>query len=733
MPRASTQIAKLVVPLGLVVFVFVSLFPVSQPRACGYTGEPENTRAMSLIWSRLLGVTPKNPNQPARGSQGAMLAALLDHIQLRPWDEENRKVYTKQIANVAAWQRYLGNKDARQIRRLVYYNYGRSLTTNPLLAGRPKALAYLQFAKRIQRSPRSTYANLATQAARAARRTRDNFLRERYALQAVRLAGLSGNQKRCLQLYRRLFRTKAGRGHVSSRGASLARYWAMGYAARAHLLSNQKRRALQLYSSIFSGSPGLRWTALQSIRRLAPQERVWRKMAARISSLEGRQMMWLLAHVISGRPDDTDPLKEIVTLDANSKIAAFVALSTLKKLEPTYLTIDRKKRPRTAVPARVAAFFQKVLPQVRNAKQRKLWLMATAYAHFLARRPAVARRFLAQAGGGQDALGHTINLVQTVIDLSQNRPRPGQLVAAISFASRPTTPQRLQETFFRALGRYYLGRRDVLRAAAAYRKARFTNTARRELVDRSTDAQLAAAIGVISAPRNAVDRALFSRLHYTKNMLQLIRGKKAIRQSKYQLAVRLLSALPTHFAKRHRISVSRTLARRYLRAHKRAVRYFDRPFKRHGHYRVDYKTITLLELARMLAKLQRQTRLRGTLTAARAHFALGNLFFSLPGRQYPIDFDTAEKAMIGTHARAKRHYLAAMRSQDRELAARALVMHTLLSKPMNAHAYRLFRKHARRLSSARYLRSYAATCPTLRAFVGSGAVRRRAPAARYPR
>lgn len=175
-------------------------------------------------------------------------------------------------ANTAAWVRYLGaGYSPDLVSDALVDTSANNALVNRLERANPTAAAYLHFAYAAQQaagngSPWSDVrpdtlqlTQLAAQARTSALATKDPFLKERYAFQAVKLADAAGLFTQSRDNYEQLVASSGSRSFISD--------WARCRLAGALLSLGQADRAVFEFAQVFTTCPTRRLAAERSLRQ----------------------------------------------------------------------------------------------------------------------------------------------------------------------------------------------------------------------------------------------------------------------------------------------------------------------------------------------------------------------------------------------------------------------------------------------------------------------------------
>jgi len=294
---------------------------------------------------------------------------------------------------------------------------------------------------------------LLDQAETAAAAGDDDFLRLKYAFQALRLADAAEQWDRAARDWRTLGQPRRYQG--------LTRARAMGYAARACVRLKQDDQARALYLSMHTGSPALRARVVQSVALLdARATLAWAQ--AQPGRLAQVDALYLAAQA-QQLDDDLGVVGQVVQLGPDRSASAALMIQRVQRLEAVGPTADRDALlglPRPAVaprpsptPAdgdfvvpeshRVADQPDRYAPWVRlceaaaaapTARQKGLWLGLGAYLSLREGSWRKARVLLDQAEAlpAKPLLQRQLHAFETLYQLGQAKAWTPQLQARLA-------------------------------------------------------------------------------------------------------------------------------------------------------------------------------------------------------------------------------------------------------------------------------------------------------------
>lgn len=396
--------------------------------------------------------------------------------------------------------------------------------------------------------------------------TKDAFLKERYAFQALRAASLSGDPDQALDIYRTHF--------AAGGGSELLHYRALGWAAHACVQKDDLQTAFGHYVSVFDQCPTLAADALQSIGALGASDETldkWtealdnphrRAIAAYMHALldPHRDVQRYLEAMLRWEPASPHAVKLVLdmvrSLEAERLPRTFSALAARGKplQEGTGLNVPDWRSEPVFTDARVARLLQTVRQARAGGAVRYpgLWLAAEAQILFLSGDAKGARAALDKGAGGAklDAMEQgLLHLEATFLSVAQptDASWPSRLEADGEFLDRLASEigdTRPASTFFSALGVRYLAAGEAPQAAMAFSAAASPYTAAFVLDMVAAPEELLALEDILIDPRGAEDAFLAARFPYTAQDARYLAGVRLARRGEYREAASVWEALP---------------------------------------------------------------------------------------------------------------------------------------------------------------------------------------------
>ncbi|GAB3787186.1 hypothetical protein GCM10028818_51720 [Spirosoma horti] len=253
--------------------------------------------------------------------------------------------------NIEAWVNYTGNKVPDTLVSRALYDEESSavrVLTSSLDRNNPEAVAYLSFAWAADNGQGSPWNPNASQADSAqlpqeldeAKKryqiTKDPFLKERYAFQAVKLASEMGKPNQAQQLYDQLVSPLPKKTFISD--------WALCRRAGASLAVGDTAKAIYEFAQVFDRCPSRRKAAETSLRKYGIQFREKALDYARTD--EERAAVYALCAIQPGIPlggtDALTMLKEVVRLTPKNPLIELIMAREINRNEYYFFMTDEE-------------------------------------------------------------------------------------------------------------------------------------------------------------------------------------------------------------------------------------------------------------------------------------------------------------------------------------------------------------------------------------------------------
>ncbi len=344
----------------------------------------------------------------------------------RLYDYELLDEGTSESANLSAWSTYLGAAyPENDVRKLVYEcdldllnqlkqditdrrAVPSELSNNALVKDwkankRLELLDYLILAHRAQPFCLYEYDEwseierhndgiqpVIDDAKRACKNAPDQFLKLRYAYQAMRLEQYSDQHERAIETYQQLALPNAG-------ADKLIASWAQCHFAGCLRAKELEAEAAYNFSKVFDQCPSRRIQAWYGWRILSDE--VWHTVQAKCQNNHEMAVI-LFLNAFSDDAIAQEDMRQIHELDPGSKMLDVLLMREINKLENNFLgnsyseSLPVYKRLSKEAVAELADFVQTVI-QSGKMNDRNIWELASIYLRFLGGDAKSASEFLA--------------------------------------------------------------------------------------------------------------------------------------------------------------------------------------------------------------------------------------------------------------------------------------------------------------------------------------------------
>jgi hypothetical protein len=395
------------------------------------------------------------------------------------------------------------------------------------------------------------------------------FLQSRYDYLVLRAATQTGSPQRALDLYQAAF---------SRKPASLLRYKAWSYAARASIQLGNTTQAAQWYLAILDQFPALQFATVESLGALNLDDSDWDSLIASLPAGHRRAFASFARALFDPHVETTRYMEAMDAEEPGSPQMAKLLIRSLR-------AIDQMRLPRllagyaapgaalskTVVapsgPGAAAMDDQKVMALrdfVRQVIARDkewnpgLWHAASAHLALLLGSTADAAAALdaakpreqkfSQSGRGALAIERMLTalaLARPDEDLQALIPDARAAVDLIA-KTGDTTPR---EAVFGALGLKRLADGDAARATLDFSLAGYAETVRFMLDMYLEPSDLSSLEQLIASPPDAESTAAAAQFAFNADALEYMRGVRLLRSGSFDEAAKTLGALPASFWK----------------------------------------------------------------------------------------------------------------------------------------------------------------------------------------
>lgn len=335
------------------------------------------------------------------------------------WQEEP-VIDPAQAENVKAWASYAGVSE-KLVSDELYIAYGEEghgtgLSDALKKKGETAAFDYLALAKEIeandignfddaaidtnQQVVKPDYSILLSNIQTQYSQTKDNFLKERLAYQAVKVADMAGNPKQSIDFYNKLVKPITKKTFISD--------WATSRMAGACMHAGDSTKAMYHFSQLFVNAPTRQSAAYLSLKNLAK----FHEEALNLCQNVNEKANVYAATAILPFQDGLPMLEKMRDLDEENPLLEFVMAREINKNEKYFFTdrqeleyafwgVDSLKKNNWK--ANASNYFEELLAfslessEKAGLKNSPFWLTAASYLTFIAKDYKKANELLQKA------------------------------------------------------------------------------------------------------------------------------------------------------------------------------------------------------------------------------------------------------------------------------------------------------------------------------------------------
>ncbi|GAB3524679.1 hypothetical protein GCM10027442_52970 [Emticicia fontis] len=334
------------------------------------------------------------------------------------WDQDN-KTDPAQVENTKAWATYAG-VDEKTVTDELYTNADSKSTTGLTEAlqqkGKTEAAEYLALARKIERTdinmsgeeassqekaPATEYDAWLTAIQTKYDQSKDNFVKERLAYQAVKVADMAGNPQKSIEFYKKLVEPISPKTFISD--------WARARMAGAYTHAGDSTQAYYHFSQLFVTAPTRRTVAHISLRSYLPK---LQNEAITLCKTDAEKANVYAATAVLPFQDALPMMEQMRDLDINNPMLEFVMAREINKneeffftnwqdLKYSYWSMDstKKENLKKEAPDYFSKLLDFSLESAENATLKKspFWYTAAAYLTFIAQDYPKANELLQKA------------------------------------------------------------------------------------------------------------------------------------------------------------------------------------------------------------------------------------------------------------------------------------------------------------------------------------------------
>ena len=263
---------------------------------------------------------------------------------------ENPVIDLAQAENVQAWAKYAGVSE-KNVTDELYIRYGEDghgtgLSNALKKKGKTEAFEYLALAREIeandlgnlddaaidtnQQIVKADYTALLTDIQAKYTTSKDVFLKERLAYQAVKVADMAENPEKSIDFYEKLVKPLAKKTFISD--------WATSRMAGACIHAGDSAKATYYFSQIFVNAPTRQSAAYLSLKHLAK----FQEEALKLCQNDSEKANVYAATAVLPFQDGLPMLEKMRNLDTKNPLTEFVMAREINKNEKFFFT-ERKE------------------------------------------------------------------------------------------------------------------------------------------------------------------------------------------------------------------------------------------------------------------------------------------------------------------------------------------------------------------------------------------------------
>lgn len=326
------------------------------------------------------------------------------------WNDD--RIDISEAENTKAWADYAG-VDKKTVTDELYTKTdsksGTGLTEALKQKGKTEAAEYLGLARKIASADIGTgydttsnnYDDWLKLAQAKYRQTKDTFLKERWAYQAVKLADMDNNPQKSIELYKSLVEPVSPKTFISD--------WARSRMAGAYRHTKDSTEAYYHFSQLFVNAPTRRNAAHLSLRLFLPK---LKDEALKLCKSDAEKANVYAATAVLPFQDALPMMQQIRALDINNPMLEFVMAREVNKnedffftnwqdLKYSYWNMDSTKKENLKKES--ADYFNKLLDfslesaENPTLKKSPFWYTTAAYLTFIAQDYPKANELLQKA------------------------------------------------------------------------------------------------------------------------------------------------------------------------------------------------------------------------------------------------------------------------------------------------------------------------------------------------
>jgi hypothetical protein len=288
----------------------------------------------------------------------------------------------------------------------------------------------------------------------------NNFLKMRFAYQAIRMAQYIGQNDKALEFYDELVVP------IFDQSQSVIRYWALAHKAGALRATGDITEANYVFSRIFDECPSKRVSSYLSID--IPNEKVWQGMLDKCKNVSEKSTLYFIRS-LDKNSNILEEIKSVYALEPNSDKLPIMLVRSINELEYNLLSITpsynllfykgfQSYPQQDAIKKLLAVkgLVEQVLKE-GNINEMSVWTLAAGYLDYVAGTPQRALNTFADLKKKErnNAIRSQIELFETAIEITQLSKIDDKIEDDIYEKVKKANQEHLKELMLDVFARLY--------------------------------------------------------------------------------------------------------------------------------------------------------------------------------------------------------------------------------------------------------------------------------------
>ncbi len=302
-------------------------------------------------------------------------------------------------------------------------------------------------------------------------KTQNDFLKLRYAYQAIRMAHYSEQYQKALDLYQQMVEP------LFEQSESMIRYWALAHRAGALRSLGEKAEAAYLFSRVFEACPSKRVSSFLSFRIRSDEE--WQACLDLCQSPEEQANLYFMRS-LDKNSRGLEEMKAVYQLAPTSDKLPLMLVREVNRLENSLLDTDLSENllffqsygayPREEAVQELFAL-KSFIGEVQKEEEKpvtrpELWTLADAYLEYVVGSPQRAQRIFEELRKStkDDKLKTQIKIFTLAMQISRLQRVDDDAEEDIYLAVKETQHKHLYDFMIQAFARLYKKQGDQAKA-----------------------------------------------------------------------------------------------------------------------------------------------------------------------------------------------------------------------------------------------------------------------------